>query len=122
MKTWKPTAGGILSITGGAITVILGLGHLTREWLGFVTAAMELGTLVQGLLSLAAGLIAIAGGIAAIKRRFWGLALMGAACSIYSPHLYGRLIWTPALGISAIAFLAMSKNEFSNSNRKSLST
>jgi hypothetical protein len=119
MKTWKPTTAGILSITSGAITVILGLGHLTRVGLGFVGAAMFWGTLTQGILSLAAGLIAIVGGIVAIKRRFWGFALAGAVCSIYSPHLYGRLLWTPVLGILAIVFLVLSKNEFSNSNGKS---
>jgi hypothetical protein len=112
MKTWKPTAAGILSIIGGAITIILGLSHI-GVGLGFVAATTHRGELAQGILSLVLGLIAIAGGIAAIKRRVWGFALAGAICAIYTPHLYGHLIWTPAFGIIAIVLLVMSREEFS---------
>jgi hypothetical protein len=58
------------------------------------------------------GLIAIVGGIFAIRRKFWGLALAGAICAIVPPHPWGYLTWTPVLGILAVVFVALSKNEF----------
>ena len=115
MKTWKPTAAGVLTVTGGAVTAILGLSHLIRAAFGFVAASMFWGELAQGVLSLIFGALAIMGGNAALKRRSWLFALAGAFCAIFSPHLYGRLLWTPALGILAIVFLVLSKDEFSSS-------
>jgi len=58
------------------------------------------------------GLIAIGGGIFAIRRKLWGVALAGAICAIVPPHPWGYLTWTPVLGILAVVFVALSKNEF----------
>jgi hypothetical protein len=110
MKIWKPTAAGILSIIGGTFILfrgLLGLGHIGT---GF---GWPLGTA-----SIVLGLIAIVGGIFAIRRRVWGLALTGAICAVFPTHPYGSLIWTPVLGILAIVFVALSKNEFSSSTPK----
>jgi hypothetical protein len=117
MKTWKPIIAGILSIIGGVIITILGVSHLIVGP-GLVVAETHRGELAQGIISLVLGLTAITGGIYAIKQRLWGLALAGAICAIYTPHFYGKLIWTPILGILAIVFVALSKKEFSNSTRK----
>jgi hypothetical protein len=107
MKTWKPTAAGILSIITGAFSVWYRSGLIIRGQSGF------------GAVGIVLGLIAIAGGIFAIRRKAWGLALAGAACAIYPPHPWGYLIWTPALGILAVVFVTLSRNEFSDSVSKS---
>jgi hypothetical protein len=115
MKTWKPTAAGILSIISGLLFLSLGLGRIIRsgqsdgiafQW-PFDTVCIVL------------GLIAIVGGIFAIRRQVWGLALAGTVCAVFPAHPYGSLIWTPILGILAILFVALSKNEFSSSTSKS---
>jgi hypothetical protein len=74
-----------------------------------------------GVVCIILGLIAIVGGIFGIRRRVWGLALAGAICALFPSHPYGRLIWSPALGILAIVFVALSKGEFLSSNNKSSS-
>jgi len=115
MKTWKPTAAGILSIMGGAFILAWGLGHVIK-------AEFVAGTLTHwqfGPFFIVLGLIAIVGGIFAIRRQVWGLALAGAICAVFPAHPYGSLIWTPVLGILAIVFVALSKSEFSSSTTKS---
>ena len=114
MKTWKPTAAGILSIIGGAFILFRGLG------LGHVISATGTGVgWPFGTASIVLGLIAIVGGIFAIRRRVWCLALTGAICAVFPTHPYGSLIWTPVLGILAIVFVALSKNEFASSTKPS---
>ena len=115
MKTWKPTAAGILSIISGLLFLSLGLGRIIHAELAAGTSfGWHLGTV-----SIVLGLIAIVGGIFALRRQVWGLALAGAICALFSPHPYGSLIWSPVLGILAIVFVALSKNEFSSSTSKS---
>jgi len=103
-KTWKPTTAGILSIISGAVTLIIGL------------VATALGTVLSGLLGMVGlfgvgggvitiilGIVSIVGGIYALRRERWGLALAGSICALSS------LI----LGILAIIFVVLSKDEFS---------
>jgi hypothetical protein len=105
MKTWKPTAAGILSIISGAFMAWYHWGpHTPVETIP---------------LGIALGLIAIAGGIFAIRRKVWGLALAGAICAIVPAHPWGDLTWTPVLGILAALLVVGSKNEFSSSASKS---
>jgi hypothetical protein len=98
VKTWKPTAAGILSIITGAFMV-------WYHWGPHMHAAII-------PVGIGLGLIAIVGGIFAIRRKVWGLALAGAICAIVPPHPWGYLTWTPVLGILAVVFVALSKNEF----------
>jgi len=44
------------------------------------------------------------GGIYALQRKIWGLALAGSIAAFFSPS------WV--LGVAAIVFTALSKNEF----------
>jgi hypothetical protein len=107
LPTWKPTVGGILSIISGAVAVLVGIGVIVRvefarrmvwHWQWEVAAA----------LALVLGVIAIVGGICALNRRVWGLALAGAICALFPPHV-------AVLGILAIIFVALSKGEFNHS-------
>lgn len=97
-KTWKPTAAGVCCIISGVVNLIFGLmvlsvgsfyGGFFMEWFaGF------------GVPFIVLGAIAIIGGIFALKRTRWVLALIGAICALFG------------LGIFAIIFLVMGKDEF----------
>jgi hypothetical protein len=49
------------------------------------------------------GILAIVGGIYALRRKIWGLALAGSIAAFFPSWI---------LGIAAIVFTALSKNEF----------
>jgi hypothetical protein len=90
-QTWKPTIGGSLTIAAGVLGLIGGIVLVTISPLFMV-----------GLVAIIIGVVAVAGGLCALKRRAWGLALAGSICSIWC--------W---VGIPAIIFIALSKQEFS---------
>ncbi|GAI01292.1 unnamed protein product [marine sediment metagenome] len=105
-KTWKPTTAGILCIVSGAIQAIGGIvvgviggsvaGLAAIPGIGSILAAIAIPLIIIGI-------VAIVGGIYALRRKVWGLALAGCICSLIGPWL---------LGILAIIFVAMGKNEF----------
>jgi hypothetical protein len=101
-KTWKPTVGGILSIVAGALQVIIGIVIAALGTAGGAFIGMGwLGALGAPIIVL--GVIAVVGGIYALRRRIWGLALAGSICALVGPWI---------LGIPAIIFIALAKNEF----------
>ena len=105
-KTWKPTTAGILSIVAGAGQVIGGIsfgvigGSIAR-----LSAIPGVGSIFHAIAIpiIILGIVAIVGGVYALRRRIWGLALAGSICALIGPWL---------LGIPAIIFVAMGKNEF----------
>ncbi len=118
-QTWKPTAGGILSIIAGAMNVVLGvvvMGGLTVAGLvmgaELVELDLDLGGMswlgVLGVPLIVLGIISIVGGAYALKRRLWGLALAGAICAIMA----GNLVY----GTFAIIFVSIAKHEFNGVN------
>jgi len=111
VRTWKPIVGGILSIAGGAIHVLgwLFVAVVLRRIIsgsdfdiGFSATAI-IWVIIFPLIILA--IVAIIGGIFSLYRRSWGLALVGGICAIFSP-----LTWY--LGLLAVIFVAISKDEF----------
>ena len=109
-KTWKPTTAGILAIVAGVLGAVGGIivavvgGTIGKLWLGpmaIPNIATILGAIAIPLIII--GIVAIVGGVYALKRRIWGLALAGSICSLIC-------VWF--LGIPAIIFTAMGKNEF----------
>ena len=109
VKTWKPTAAGILGIIGGVVAVIFGivlavLGAIGGGFLS-VFGLPALGGIIAGatVIPLILGIVAIVGSIYALMRRRWGLALAGSICSFFC-------VWF--LGIPAIIFVILGKGEF----------
>lgn len=122
-KTWKPTTGGILSIiagvpaaTGGIILALLATGVASLGAIFWMIPGMDKVPLLPGILGgvgiflgliaiflIAVGAVAIVGGVYALKRRKWGLALAGAICS---------LLTVTVLGIPALIFVVLGKDEF----------
>ena len=112
-ETWKPTAAGILCIISGAADIFLGAlivfagNVVTRsadligeEW---VTDLVMTVVMVVGPIWILLGIVALLGGIFALRRRFWGLALAGSICALSG---------ITVLGMLAIVFVAMGRNEF----------
>ena len=136
-RTWKPTTAGIMTIITGAwgifigVIVILASGLLralgTMDWSQWmqgvpkqwlpgtfdIPGTMEqimggaaVWVMVAGIVVLVFGIIALVGGINAIRRRRWGLSLAGSILSLPLVHI------GPILGILAIIFVSLGKNEF----------
>ena len=122
-KTWKPTTGGILSIiagvptaTSGIILALLATGVVSLGAISWMIPGIENVPVLPGILGglgvflgliailpIAVGGVAIAGGVYALKRRKWGLALAGTICS---------LLTITVLGIPALIFVVLGKDEF----------
>jgi len=105
-KTWKPTTAGILSIVAGAFQVIIGsvvavVGGAVGGLATIPIMPQIFGIIATPIIIL--GIVAIVGGIYALKRRIWGLALAGSICALIGPWF---------LGIPAIIFVVMGKDEF----------
>ena len=115
------TAGGVLSIIGGILELIVG-GLVTgigieyiiggpfwfipeipwfpgREIVAGVIPAI---IIILGIFIIVLAAIGIAGGISAINRRSFGLSLAGSIC----------ILPTVLLGILAVIFVSVSKKEF----------
>jgi hypothetical protein len=116
------TAGGVLSIISGALQIIgggiasalviialigsnlrpfQGLPLLPGEWSEHVWFVGPIWVVIV-LLGLVLGIVALAGGISALRRKSFGLSLAGAICALPSA----------ILGILAIIFVAVSREEF----------
>ena len=126
-KTWKPTTGGILNIITGSVHLLAALGvvialiviaavgravFLDEMWNDLDRQGMGLGllTFILGITIIflvVIGILSLLGGIAALKRKNWGLALAGSIASIFGSNI---------IGILALVFIAMSKDEFVSSS------
>ena len=120
MRSWLLTAGGVMSIIGGAfeiigglITVVLTVGgrillglvpgpFRPDGWWRNVMPGIPFWLIILGLPLLVLGIVAIVGGVSALRRQNFGLSLAGAICALPSN----------ILGILAIIFISLSKKEF----------
>jgi hypothetical protein len=115
-KTWLPPTAGILDIISGSFGLFAGIILLVLGTLGsgllrlFEVGIPEISpAVILALLSaiaiplIIAGILAIVGGIYALQRKMWGLALAGSIAAFFPSWL---------LGMAAIIFTALSKNEF----------
>ena len=106
-RTWKPVAGGILSIISGVVSVVVAVSAVLFAYaptgqMGISRLLLNVG--IIGIPLLVIGILAIAGGISALRRRRWGLALTGSICAVISPGIL--------LGIPAVVLVAISRGEF----------
>jgi len=119
--TWMPVAGGILSLIAGLLSfiggilvmLILSLIFATPDLFGYGSGSGNFPVFVfwvAFLPYLAISIMAIIGGIYSIKRWRWGLALAGAICAILT-------MWAWAIGVAAVVFVALARNEFDASPR-----
>jgi len=106
------TAGGILSIIGGAfeagMLVVSVMSNVIESWVGSLlpSGQFEIHFIPTWLpiAFLVLGIIAIVGGVSALRRKSFGLSLAGAICALPSP--------SSIFGILAVIFVALGKREF----------
>jgi hypothetical protein len=140
-RTWKPTAAGMLCIIVGVIVMIpamagaLFFDYIGRWWwsligIPFIAAPL----IIVGIIAI----VPIVGGIYALRRRVWGLALVGSICALIVPVTLVILVMSFSIdagaaigeinltipeilagftilaitGILAIIFVIMGKREF----------
>jgi hypothetical protein len=110
-KTWMPMVAGILDIICGCWELLLAFGFVFVGSIFRFAATPEIPPSLAPLIAAIGipfailGILAIVGGVYALRRKVWGLALAGSISSLFSIHLF-------FLGIAAIVFTALSKNEF----------
>ena len=120
MQTWKPTIAGILDIVAGAggiiVWFLLVLGILV---FGFFSTSSSFGEVLNwsnavlliivilAIPFVALSILSIVGGVFALRRRIWGLALAGSI---------GAIFCSTVLGVVAIIFTVLSKDEFEQSS------
>jgi hypothetical protein len=108
-KTWMSMTAGILDIICG--TWELFIAFILTFLGGVLRVVATIPPMVAPLLAVLAipfailGILAIVGGVYALLRKIWGLALAGSIAALFAP-------WFWLLGIAAIVFTALSKNEF----------
>jgi hypothetical protein len=105
-KSWKSVTAGILSIISGAVGILVGLGLMAGHELAR-RMVFHQGLRVMGLFVFIIAIVAVVGGVYAIARKVWGLALAGAICALAPIPLFSTI-----LGILAIVFISLAKNEF----------
>ncbi len=114
-RTWMPMVAGILDIIAGALAVIGGLAFLIIGGFSYAifsgvavsndefTFLLSVIFIVIAILSIIIGILAITGGAFALRKRIWGLSLAGSIAAL--------IVFWP-LGIAAIVFTTLSKNNF----------
>ena len=103
--TWQPLIAGILELVAGIPTLIIGIAFTAG--IGIASkAVMTLPGWVSafGAPLIICGLVAVVGGIFALCRKRWGVALAGAILSLFCAL---------PLGIAAIVFVVLGKEQFS---------
>ena len=118
-RHWKAVAGGVLSIIAGslhlcgwlvvAITMnkLIDSGYFGKDSL--FTSGTTIWILLSPLMVLAA--IAVVGGVFALNRKYWGVALAGSICAIFSPATW-------IIGVAATVFISISRYEFNHRSDK----
>ena len=117
------SAGGILSIIVGACEVIAGTmfivsmafgtslweacpwgGQDISRWFASGSYGLTLTVMIIiGIALLVLGILALIGGISAIKRRSFGMSMLGAICALIPINM---------LGLFAVIFVSLAKGEF----------
>ena len=100
-KTWMPTVAGICNTITGVFGLIGGLGLLFTS--GVLRDVIPLNTTLLAVVLILIGIVATTGGVYALTRRRWAVAVVGSVFA--SVFLF-------FLGIPAIIFTALSKNDF----------
>jgi hypothetical protein len=112
-KPWMPRVAGILDITAGALSLFAIMAAASFivavtvwQWASPLKSVPDFMTYVAiASPFLCLSVLAIVGGIYALRRKKWGLALAGSIAALVTP-------WFWFLGIAAIIFTTLSKDDF----------
>lgn len=108
-KTWMPLVAGICTIVAAALKILTAVGIAIGITFMRIRPFASFGVYETAVLTaimvpfFILGIVALIGGICAIRRKSWGMSLAGAIAAFLPSSI---------LGILAIIFIALSKNEF----------
>ncbi len=117
------SAGGILSVIVGVLELIAGVLLVVTMafgmsfWAACPWAGLDFSRgfafwefaptmtvmIIAGIVLLVLGILALVGGISAIKRRSFGMSVLGAVCALLPVNV---------LGLFAVIFISLAKGEF----------
>ena len=118
-KTWMPTTAGILNIITGALSALMAIGiiiaivavdsisimrYLPPADAPFIAPLVSTILIVVLVLAIIRAVLTTMGGVFALQRKKWGWALVGSILAMFGQ--------TFPLGLVAIIFVAMAKDEF----------
>jgi hypothetical protein len=103
-RTWKGTTAGVLTIIGGICGIAFGafFAAIGTAFLAGIPGLELMAGIGGGIIGI--GVVALIAGIFTLRRKSWGFALTGAILALF-PII--------PLGVLAIIFVSMGKNEFS---------
>lgn len=113
-NNWMPVVAGILMLIAGGTKLLAFIGVLIAMLVVPASAYSSLDSAPHMMWSanwmiallvplLVLGILAIIGGIYTLQRRMWGMALVGGIAALIPNSL---------LGIAAVVFVAISKDQF----------
>ena len=113
--TEKAGFGGWMILISGVLAVLTGI-YMVVDPETFVQLYTDIGytfatevMVGAGVMTLIFGIVAIAGGVAAVKRRSWGLAVIGGFLGFIAS---GAFFLGTILGLIGLILVAISKREF----------
>ncbi len=114
-QTGKPVAGGALLLVAGIIGIVNIILVLTVAGQFGLFAVLALVPGAAAIVAVCVGLVvlfcifAIVGGILALRRRMWGLALVGGILGLFT---LGPFFISSILALVGLILVAISKEEF----------
>ena len=109
-QTMKPMIAGILLVLAGIMAIAAWAIVFTSPEAFFLAAFLPGLVIVCGAIAFILSILALLGGVMALRRRMWGLALVGSILGLFSIGFFGL---SSLLSLIALIVLVMSKDEFS---------
>ncbi|HKZ48606.1 MAG TPA: hypothetical protein VJ397_07460 [Thermoplasmata archaeon] len=112
-QTGKPIAGGALLLIAGIlgllnIVITFAIAGSMLAFMAVIPGAAAIIAVCLGIIALFS-IFALVGGIVALRRRMWGLALVGGILGLFS---IGPLFISSILSLVGLILIAISKEEF----------
>jgi len=112
-QTGKPIAGGVLLLIAGIlgllnIVITFAIAGSMLAFMAVIPGAAAIIAVCLGIIALFS-IFALVGGIVALRRRMWGLALVGGILGLFS---IGPLFISSILSLVGLILIAISKEEF----------
>ncbi len=109
-KTMKPMIAGILLVLAGIMAIAAWAIIFTSPAAFFLAAFLPGLVVICGAIAFILSILTLLGGVMALRRRMWGLALLGSILGLFTIGFFGL---SSLLSLIALIVLAMSRSEFS---------
>src|SRR2546426_11078113 len=108
-QTMKPMIAGILLVVAGVMAIIVWALIFTNPLTFFLAAFLPGLVVICGAIAFALSILTLLGGVMALRRRMWGLALVGSILGLF---IIGPFGVSSLLAFVGLIILAISRKEF----------